>query len=647
MSDGGDWLPRDSTPFTKEGRDGEIVIADPWFRFLSELSRRMGGIKGGDLSGAGDEALILANTAITTSNTAVTTAANAALAAATANALAVTAQTAAANALADATLANAKIAEIASDGVISPIEKGELILRYAVLIAEQAGINAKADFYGIATEKTAFNAAITALTVYLGTLTSPVPWDNFSGNTNVNGVVLRAKFSDAYSARQVLLNKIYEIALQAADAAQLAADLAAAAAATATLIANNAQTAANAAQQSANAANADIALIVSDNVLVPSEKPRIIEKHSVIIGEQAGINALADQYSIVAQKTTYNAAITSLVNYLSTLTTPTLWNSLSGNTNINGAFLATKFADVYLARQAVLNIVAANSGTPGANGYVHIKYSNDGGITFTANNGEEPGDWLGQYTDNIAQDSNAPTNYIWKRIKGVDGADAVTAKLNLASYALPADSAGVVSSYAGAVTTMTVNKGGINDTVNWAFSKADSAGVTSTLAGATVTITTMTVDTGHVDITATRAGFSAQTLRFGLSKIKFGIVAGVVIPAPVLFSSALAASIVFNSNGSIDTNQDGAGGYDFNSSQWYAPVVSGAGSGYYIKAIKISGANNGALSNAGVWRSLDVSRAFSILGTATGGIHCSYEISTGAGASIKSTGTFTLYNEPL
>ena len=49
-------------------------------------------------------------------------------------------------------------------------------------------------------------------------------------------------------------------------------------------------------------------------------------------------------------------------------------------------------------------------GTPGINGkdgktyYLHIKYSNDG-KTFTSNNGEDPGAWLGQYVDTTEVDS--------------------------------------------------------------------------------------------------------------------------------------------------------------------------------------------------------------------------------------------------
>lgn len=67
-------------------------------------------------------------------------------------------------------------------------------------------------------------------------------------------------------------------------------------------------------------------------------------------------------------------------------------------------------------------------GTNGSNGqtsYLHIKYSNDGGTTFTGNSGEDVGDWLGQYVDFIATDSNDTKKYQWSRLKG-DKGDAGT-----------------------------------------------------------------------------------------------------------------------------------------------------------------------------------------------------------------------------
>lgn len=57
-------------------------------------------------------------------------------------------------------------------------------------------------------------------------------------------------------------------------------------------------------------------------------------------------------------------------------------------------------------------------GTPGADGrtpYLHIKYSNDGGETFTDNYGEELGTWIGMYTDYTEEDSRDVTKYAWKR----------------------------------------------------------------------------------------------------------------------------------------------------------------------------------------------------------------------------------------
>ena len=67
-------------------------------------------------------------------------------------------------------------------------------------------------------------------------------------------------------------------------------------------------------------------------------------------------------------------------------------------------------------------------GIPGTNGasgqtsYLHIKYSDDGGKTLTANAGETPGDYIGQYTDFVAADSTDPTKYTWSKIKGATGA---------------------------------------------------------------------------------------------------------------------------------------------------------------------------------------------------------------------------------
>lgn len=60
-------------------------------------------------------------------------------------------------------------------------------------------------------------------------------------------------------------------------------------------------------------------------------------------------------------------------------------------------------------------------GKDGKTSYLHIKYSNDGGVTFTGNNGEDPGAWIGIYVDYNINDSDDPSDYKWTKIKGEPG----------------------------------------------------------------------------------------------------------------------------------------------------------------------------------------------------------------------------------
>jgi hypothetical protein len=60
------------------------------------------------------------------------------------------------------------------------------------------------------------------------------------------------------------------------------------------------------------------------------------------------------------------------------------------------------------------------TGADGKTTYLHIKYS-DNGTTFTANNGETPGAYIGQYTDFTATDSTTFSAYTWTKVKGDKG----------------------------------------------------------------------------------------------------------------------------------------------------------------------------------------------------------------------------------
>lgn len=58
--------------------------------------------------------------------------------------------------------------------------------------------------------------------------------------------------------------------------------------------------------------------------------------------------------------------------------------------------------------------------TDGVSSYLHIKYSDDGS-TFTGNNGEVLGNYIGTYVDTTAEDSINFDDYDWKRYVGEDG----------------------------------------------------------------------------------------------------------------------------------------------------------------------------------------------------------------------------------
>lgn len=74
-------------------------------------------------------------------------------------------------------------------------------------------------------------------------------------------------------------------------------------------------------------------------------------------------------------------------------------------------------------------------GIPGVNGddgltyYTHIKYSNDGGKTFTSNNGETSGSYIGFCVDLNVNDPSYVSAYKWSKIKGEDGQDGQDANL--------------------------------------------------------------------------------------------------------------------------------------------------------------------------------------------------------------------------
>lgn len=125
------------------------------------------------------------------------------------------AMAAAQEALGDALVANQAIAYIASDNVLSPVEKSAERLRWNTIASEKAGIDAQATLAGLTTEKTAYGNAYQALATYLNngtTWTTGVPtWladANLGANCAIVGATYRTKWKDYYDTRTALLNAV-------------------------------------------------------------------------------------------------------------------------------------------------------------------------------------------------------------------------------------------------------------------------------------------------------------------------------------------------------------------------------------------------------------------------------------------------------
>lgn len=108
-----------------------------------------------------------------------------------------------------------------------------------------------------------------------------------------------------------------------------------------------------------------------------------------------------------------------------------LKTSLKANMSLEVVLAGTN--QVIVTKISMPYVKDGEKGTPGAPGedgrtsYTHFKYSNDGGLSFTGNNGEEPGSYLGQYTDFEEMDSSDPTRYTWALIQGEAGNSGVDA----------------------------------------------------------------------------------------------------------------------------------------------------------------------------------------------------------------------------
>lgn len=226
--------------------------------------------------------------------------------------------------------------------------------------------------------------------------------------------------------------------------------------------------------------------------------------------------------------------------------------------------------------------------------------------------------------------SHTDTATLIRLYPGANGQTPVQADLDNDAHTFPADSSGQVTTYAGGSSRMKVYLGLADDSANWTYTKVASTGVTATLGtGAdknlcTVTAMTTAVDSGYVDITATRAGYPTQMRRFSISKAKSAAGTSGLIMNFQCSSSDLeldgvqtaTARITLGSDGIITTLDNDIAKTD---KRWFAPATAGIGSSYWVMASGSPPAT-GFTGTLNTWISLNTNPAWILTRTAGQGV---------------------------
>ena len=133
----------------------------------------------------------------------------------------------------------------------------------------------------------------------------------------------------------------------------------------------------------------------------------------------------------------YIGTYTDHIEKDSTVVTDYTWVKIEGKDGVSPKITLTKsngkttITTVDTSGTHTQTVLDGTNGTPGINGdtsYFHLKYSNDGGRTFTSNNGEDVGEYFGTYTDFNEKDSTNVSDYTWVRIKGDAGKNGTNGK---------------------------------------------------------------------------------------------------------------------------------------------------------------------------------------------------------------------------
>lgn len=89
---------------------------------------------------------------------------------------------------------------------------------------------------------------------------------------------------------------------------------------------------------------------------------------------------------------------------------------------VHATAVSSSATDTILASEWSAPVVLVKNGENGSSQYIHIKYSDDG-ATFTANNGNTPGAYIGMYVSSSNVASTTFSDYTWKKFSGDVDAD--------------------------------------------------------------------------------------------------------------------------------------------------------------------------------------------------------------------------------
>nr|DAG05038.1 MAG TPA: tail protein [Siphoviridae sp. ctuy39] len=129
--------------------------------------------------------------------------------------------------------------------------------------------------------------------------------------------------------------------------------------------------------------------------------------------------------------------------------------------------------------------IPGTNGTNGKTSYLHIKYSNDGGKTFTTNGGEDVGTYIGTCVDYNSADPTTVGSYKWAKIKGETGATGPQGPQGETGAQGPTGPTGPQGA-----TGATGN--GIKSITNYYLATASGSDVSASTAGWTTTVQAIT-----------------------------------------------------------------------------------------------------------------------------------------------------------